>query len=261
MSPVPGDLGCYDPEHVATKSSFWTKLLHGYFRCQVHGLDNLPRTPFLGVANHSGGILIPDTLLWISAYHNRGENPPLVTLCHDGMFHYPKFLSEWLAKFGAIRAEQELALKALKSGFAVQVYPGGDHDACRPFSQRNKIVFAGRKGYVQLAREAGVPIVPVVSIGAHEALVILFEGRKIASFLGVDKRFRLKSFPLSLCLPWGMWLGPIPGYLPLPTKVELSVLPPMTVEGSDDDFDLRVRELMQDELDRLASKRRLPILG
>lgn len=258
---VPGDLGWYDPEHVEGKAPWWKKWLYRYFRCQAHGLDNLPKTPFLGVGNHSGGILIPDTLLWVATYHNRLIDPPLLTLAHDGMFHYPGPIARWLARFGAIRADEELALKALQSGYAVQVYPGGDHDACRSFSERHKIVFAGRRGYVKLAREAGVPVVPIVSVGAHEALVIVFEGRRLARFLGVDKRFRLKSFPLSLCLPWGLWLGPVPGYWPFPTKIELSVLPPMKVEGSDEEFDQRVQAAMQTELDRLAAKRRLPILG
>ena len=69
------------------------------------------------------------------------------------------------------------------------------------------------------AREAGVPIVPVVCVGGHEALVILAEGAGLARKLGFDRRFRLKTFPLSLSLPWGLWLGPLPGYLPLPTKI------------------------------------------
>lgn len=261
MTLKPGDLGCYDPEHVREKAGWWKRLLHGYFRCELHGFENLPDSPFLGVGNHSGGILIPDTLLWVAAYHASGRQPPLLALAHDGMFHYPSRISWWLARFGAIRADLDLALEGLRSGYAVQVYPGGDHDACRSFARRHELVFAGRRGYVSLAREAGVPVVPVVSVGAHETLFIVFEGRRLARFLGVDRRFRLKAFPLSICLPWLLWLGPLPGYLPLPAKIELSVLPPMMVEGSDEDFDARVQSLMQAEINRLVARRRLPVLG
>ena len=137
----------------------------------------MPDGPFLGVGNHSGAGLIPDTLVWLAHYHSADRPTPLLTLAHDQMFaSFPEPLKRWVARFGAIRADPQLALSALQSGCAVQVYPGGDHDACRPFSQRNRIVFAGRRGYVALAREAGVPIVPVAAVGGHETLVILSEG-------------------------------------------------------------------------------------
>jgi hypothetical protein len=31
--------------------------------------------------------------------------------------------------------------------------------------------------------------------------------------LGVDRSRRLKSFPISLSIPWGLWVGPLPGYV------------------------------------------------
>jgi 1-acyl-sn-glycerol-3-phosphate acyltransferase len=175
---------------------------------------------------------------------------------------YPQRLASALAKLGAVRARQDVAAEALRRGYAVQVYPGGDHDACRSFFRRNEIVFAGRKGYVELARDAGVPIVPVVSVGAHEALVVLWDGVPLAKRLGLDRRFRLKAFPLSLSLPWGLWLGPLPGYMPLPTKISVRVLPPISPEGGDiDSIDARVRASMQRMADELARGRRFPWIG
>jgi 1-acyl-sn-glycerol-3-phosphate acyltransferase len=175
---------------------------------------------------------------------------------------FPAPLARWVARYGAIRAGRERTLEALRQGYAVQVYPGGDHDACRPFRDRNKLVFAGRTGYVDLAREAGVPIVPVASVGGHETLIILREGRRLARWLGVDRSLRLKSFPLSLSLPWGLWLGPLPGYLPLPARIEIEVLPPITVAGdrSTLEIDAEVRAILQATLDRLARGRK-PVLG
>ena len=148
----PGELGCYDPDYVRRNAAGWKRLLHGYFRAQVSGMENLPKGPFLAVGNHSGGTLIPDTLVWLSAYHAEERETPLLTLAHDGIFNqYPAAISRWAARFGAIRAEAGLALQALEEGHAVQVYPGGDLDACRPFSQRSRVVFGGRTGYAGLA--------------------------------------------------------------------------------------------------------------
>ncbi|MBN1206964.1 MAG: acyltransferase family protein [Myxococcaceae bacterium] len=263
MEVRPGDLEACDPEFQRRHAGWLTRILHTWFRADVQGMENLPAGPFVGVGNHSGGVMIPDTLVWLGAYHTSGRKPPLVTLAHDGMFDaYPRPVASALAKLGAVRARREIAAQALSRGYAVQVYPGGDHDACRSFFRRNEIVFAGRKGYVELAREAGVPIVPVVCVGGHEALVILWDGAALAHRLGLDRRFRLKTFPLSWSIPWGLWLGPLPGYLPLPAKISVRVLPPISPEGADiDAIDARVRASMQRAADELAKERRFPWIG
>lgn len=260
-APRPGELGCYDPEYVRRQAPRWKRLLHGYFRAEVRGLHDLPAGPFLAVGNHSGAALIPDTLVWLSAYHSAGRATPLLTLAHDAMFStYPAPIARWVARFGGIRADRDLALAALAQGFAVQVYPGGDHDACRSFARRHEIEFAGRTGYVALAQAAGVPIVPVASVGGHEALIILGEGKRLAQWLGVDRRRRLTAFPISLSVPWGLWVGPLPGYLPLPAKIEVEVLPPLDPAGSVDGVDARVRGALQHAIGAMA-RRRLPWIG
>jgi 1-acyl-sn-glycerol-3-phosphate acyltransferase len=261
VAPRPGELGCYDPEYVRRQAPRWKRLLHGYFRAEVRGLGNLPEGPFLGVGNHSGAALIPDTLVWLSAYHSAGRATPLLTLAHDAMFStYPAPVARWVSRFGGIRADHALALAGLAQGFAVQVYPGGDHDACRSFARRHTIEFAGRTGYVALAQQARVPIVPVASAGGHEALIILGDGKRLARWLGVDRRRRLTAFPISLSVPWGLWVGPLPGYVPLPAKIEIEVLPSIDPAGDVDDVDARVRGALQHAVNAMA-RHRLPWIG
>jgi len=241
----------YDPDYVRAKAPIWKRRLHRYFRAQINGIENCPHTPFLAVGNHSGGILIPDTLIWLSAYHEAQREPPLLTLAHDAFFTmYPTKISRWAKRFGAIRAHHTQALHALKQGYAVQVYPGGDDDACRPFSKRNYIEFAGRMGYIRLAQEAKVPIVPIVSHGAHKSLIILRSGKRLAAWLGTDSQFRLRTFPLSFCAPWGLWLGPMPGYIPFPTKITVKVCPPISSTGDPRVIDRMVRKTMQAALNQ-----------
>ncbi len=262
MEVTAGGLDAFDPAYLRRHAGWVTKLLHTWFRADVQGLEHLPDGPFLGVGNHSGAVMIPDTLVWLGAYHTSGRSPPLLALAHDGMFDaYARPIARMLSRLGALRASKDVALEALRRGYAVQVYPGGDHDACRSFRRRNEIVFAGRKGYVALAQEAGVPIVPVVCVGGHEALVILWDGVALARKLGLPKRLRLQALPLSLSVPWGMWLGPLPGYLPLPTKISVRVLPPIPAEGDVDEVDARVRAALQSAADDLARARRFPWIG
>jgi 1-acyl-sn-glycerol-3-phosphate acyltransferase len=259
----PGECGHFDQETIQRDAPALIRLLHSYFRADVAGLSEVPDKPLLFVGNHSGAAMIPDTLVWIAAYLAASRKTPLCTLAHDGMFDaYPSRLAAWMTRMGALRASHERALHALQSGFAVQVYPGGDDDACRSFRRRHEVIFAGRTGYVALAREANVPIVPVVSIGAHEALCVLSDGKRIARLLGLREKLRLTAFPLTLSLPWGLWLGPLPGYVPLPTKVVIRALTPIDpYDGSIDDVDAKVRASMQQTMRALAAQRRFPVIG
>ncbi|MCB9595956.1 MAG: acyltransferase family protein [Sandaracinaceae bacterium] len=258
-----GELGSYDAAYVARHAPWIGALVRRWFRARVRGLESVPDGPVLFVGNHSGAAMIPDTLVWLDAYHNGGRQTPMLTLAHDQMFEgYPAAVARFLARMGGLRASHERAVDALRGGHAVTVYPGGDHDACRSFWRRHEIVFAGRTGYVEVAREAEVPIVPVVSVGAHEALIVLAEGRELARWLGLPKSHRLTVMPLTLSVPWGLWLGPLPGYVPLPTKIELAVLDPIDpFAGSVDDVDARVRASLSSALDAMAEARRFPWIG
>ncbi len=55
-------------------------------------------------------------------------------------------------------------------------------------------VDAGRTGYVRTAIEAGVPIVPVVSIGGQETQLVLTRGESLAKVMPWTKAFRTKPY-------------------------------------------------------------------
>lgn len=101
-----------------------------------------------------------------------------------------------------------MAIAALQRGAAVLVYPGEPEDLWRPHSMRHQIYFAGRKGFIKLALREGVPIVPAISKGAHDTLIILADFynqlRQLHEWgmpwlLGFDPMV----FPIYLGLPWG----------------------------------------------------------
>jgi hypothetical protein len=81
-----------------------------------------------------------------------GVERPFYQLAHSRVVSAPPLAS--LRKFGTVAANHENARLALESGAALLVYPGGDYEVFRPFWERNKVDFGGRKGYVKLAREA-----------------------------------------------------------------------------------------------------------
>ena len=137
----------------------------------------------LVVSNHSGGMFTPDVLVFAPAFYDKfGFDRPVYTLAHYGVFIGP--LGDWLRRAGVIEASRENAAKALRSGAVVLVFPGGDYDSYRPTFTENVIDFAGRTGYVRTAIETGVPIVPMVSIGAQETQLFLARGDSIAQAAG-----------------------------------------------------------------------------
>jgi 1-acyl-sn-glycerol-3-phosphate acyltransferase len=273
VPPKPGDLGYYDEAYADHHEPWIGRLFDRYFRTDVEGLDHVPDQPFVSVGNHNGSVMMPDLVVWMSHYHRLRHRlrraTKLLALSHDLIFTLPPArFSTALAKLGALRATRANALGALERGFAIHAYPGGDFDATKPFRKRHEINFAGHTGYARVALRAGVPIVPVVSVGAHEILYIFSDGSKLARTLGLDKRARMPVLPIMALLPWGLWVGIPPGFLPLPSQIGLRVLPPIlpsTYAGRDEDqavarIDLEVRTRMQAALTDMA-RGRIPLLG
>jgi 1-acyl-sn-glycerol-3-phosphate acyltransferase len=216
------------------------------------------------VSNHSGGVLTPDVLVLAPALYDKfGYGRPIFTLAHYGVF-FTSF-GAYLSRLGVIHASRENAAEALGSGAVVLVFPGGDYDAFRPTLTQNVIDFDGRTGYARVAIDAGVPIVPAVSIGAQETQLFVTRGDRLAKRLGL-KRLRMEILPVTIGFPFGMTTL-FPANLPLPTKIVYQMLEPIDIVarfGDDpdvDEVDAHVRSVMQTALDQLGRQRRLPVLG
>jgi 1-acyl-sn-glycerol-3-phosphate acyltransferase len=206
-----------------------------YLRLDADGVGHLPAGPALLVANHNGGIMGPDLACTLAVlWRALGPEAPLYALAHDFAMRQLTPLGRVLQRVGAIRAARANALGALASGAKVLVYPGGDLDTYRSFRRRDEVVILPRTGFVDVARAAGVPIVPIVTWGAHRSAVILTDGAAIAGRLGMPRWARLERFPVALALPWGLALGPWLPYLPLPFPIRQRILPARMV-GADED--------------------------
>lgn len=227
-----------------------------YLRLSVRGLERLPSGPALFVSNHNGGIAGPDLVCTLATlWDARGPEAPLHALAHDFAMRQLPPLGRALQRFGAVRACPENALRALACGGSVLVYPGGDLDAYRHSRRRDEIVFGDRSGFVRVARQASVPIVPIVVHGAHRSAFIFSEGETLARAMALPRWGRLERFPLALALPWIFAPGPWIPYLPLPFPITLEVLAPMQVDGDDDVMREHVRVSMQRCLDALSRER------
>lgn len=255
------DLDQRDPDYIRDQLPGLWLLASVYFRADVRGLDRIPPAgPVLLVGNHSGGNLPPDTFVFTLAFSSYfGVERPFYQLAHNLVVSMPGLGS--LRKFGTVAANRDNALLALQSGAALLVYPGGDYEVFRPSWERHRVDFGGRKGYVKLAREAGVQIVPIASVGGQEAALFLDRGQWLAKLLMVDRIARLKSVPILLAPPWGLVISDMIPRLPLPAKIAIEVQEPITVDGDDDAVHEKVVASLQAGVDRLAAERRFPVIG
>lgn len=231
-------------------------LYRRWFRVEVRGIENIPRTgSALVVANHSGTVAL-DSLMTLVAVHD--EHPAhrhLRMLGADLVFATP-FIGELARKTGSTLAANADAERLLSRGELVGVWPEGFKGVGKHFSERYRLQRFGRGGFVSAALRTGAPIVPCSIVGAEEIYPILATMPTLARLLG------LPYVPVTPTFPW---LGPL-GLVPLPTKWLIEFSEPVATdeypEGAADDpmlvFDLadQVRETIQQTLYSLLVQRR-----
>jgi 1-acyl-sn-glycerol-3-phosphate acyltransferase len=228
-------LGRRDPDFIRREMGWIGELLDLWFAPETTGLEHVPDGPALVVGMHNGGNLAPDMFATMVAFWRRfGPDRAAYGLAHDVVFKMP-LAGRWIQRLGAVPAHRENAAELLHRGATVLVYPGGDLDAFKPWRERHLVKFGERSGFIRTALEARVPIVPVVSVGAHETFAILSDGRGAAKLLGLKRWTRLEVLPIILCLPWGVWIGSVESHIPVPSKVRIRVLPPIHLDGAPDD--------------------------
>jgi 1-acyl-sn-glycerol-3-phosphate acyltransferase len=261
------DLDERDPDYIReTLPGLWL-LASFYFRADVKGLEKIPATgPVLLVGNHSGGNVTPDTLVFTLAFATYfGVERRFFQLAHNLVLAMPGLGT--LRKYGTVAASHENARKALETGAALLVYPGGDYEVHRPSWESAKVDWGGRKGWIRLALDNDVPVVPLVAIGGQETALFLSRGERLAKLLRLDKMFRLKVLPISIAVPWGLNVGDMLSHWPLPAKISVRALDPIDIKkefGADPDPDEVYDEVlgrMQRTLDQLQSQRTLPLIG
>jgi 1-acyl-sn-glycerol-3-phosphate acyltransferase len=260
------DIDAWDPEYIRRVLPLWRAVMGTYFRGEVRGLDNIPdEGPSLLVGNHSGGTMIADTFVFATEFYSQfGPYRRFHQLAHDIAARTP---GTGISRWGTVAASHDNASKAFDKGAPVLVYPGGDYETFRPSWHSDRIEFGGRKGFIKLALERGVPIVPVVAVGGQETALFLTRGQHAARYTRWADLTRIKVMPVALAPPFGISLLDLPGRIPLPAKITIEVLPPIDLKkrfGPDPDYDEvydGITGQMQETLSELQDERSLPIVG
>jgi 1-acyl-sn-glycerol-3-phosphate acyltransferase len=215
-----------------------------WFRFSLRGAERVPQGPCLFVGNHSGiGIAETVCLMGERTKIFRGRN--VVGMTHD-LFIGAPLIGPFCAAMGAVRANPKAARDAIAGGSDVLVYPGGSLDSCRPMHLSREVVFGTRRGYVRLALETGVPIVPLATIGSHATYLLLpWIGDAIGGWLRRRGRSRDARLPVPIALVAlvgavvAVAVGACPAWViaaalavlvvPNPARITTEVLPPIDV--------------------------------
>ena len=257
-----------DPEFIKLCMPFWELFYRYYFRVKTDGWHHIPQQgQVLLVGSHNGGLASPDMIMMMYDWFRYfGPDRLVYGLMHQNAWTINRPLAEMAVKTGAIVAHPKMALAAIQRGASVLVYPGGAQDVFRPHSQRHQINLAGRKAFIKLALRSNLPMIPVISEGAHDTLIVLADFyQQVKQLHEWGMPWLLDTdpevFPIYLGLPWILAIGPLPN-LPLPAQIHTRVCPPIVFErygkeaASDRAYVDACYEIvvtkMQDELDRLV---------
>lgn len=248
---------------------FWNALVDYWFRMEIDGWENVGQSPVLLVGIHSGAPFVWDAwTVGMQWWRRFGPERPLHGTAHDALMAIPG-IGRYFRAMGVLPAAPDAIATALAEGRDVALWPGGEVDSLRPWTERDRANLAGRKGFVKMAIRAGVPIVPIATVGGADAMPVLIRGDGLARALRLDKLLRLKVFPLAISLPWGIAPAALP-QLPLPAKIRTRFMPPVEIDhdadrAEDDEYvDAKYREVqdsIQRGMDALARKRALPVFG
>jgi 1-acyl-sn-glycerol-3-phosphate acyltransferase len=188
-----------DPELIAVLERAFAGAYDRYFRVEVRDWPNVPRGPAVLVGNHSG-FGVAELLMLLAAWSRRlGPERPVYALAHRWLYQTP-FLRSVIPKIGGVPATWADGCRVLRAGDPLAVFPGGELESTRPFSERYRIQLHGRRGFVRLALANDVPVVPFVTIGSHATMPMPPGMRTLATVTGARRFLGLDAVPLPLQL-------------------------------------------------------------
>lgn len=191
-----------------------------YFRCQAHGVENIPkRGRAMLVGNHSGGVALDGMMVIASCFFDL-EPPRLAQGMAEKFLNRMPFASEWSSKTGNFTGLPEHAVRLLKEERLLMVFPEGARGTAKLFAERYSLVRFGT-GFMRLALATKTPIIPFGFLGGGEALPTVANLERLGKMLGAPY------------IPVTPYLLPVP----LPVRMAVHYGEPMLPTGTGDEDD------------------------
>ena len=211
-------------------------LLHRYwFRVETRDLKHLPaKGAVLLVSNHAGNTFAWDASMLAAACFLEAEPPRLARGLAEYYLPQLPFLGEMMVSAGSVVGTPENCAQLFARGECVMVFPEGARGAVKPYTKAYQLQRFGL-GFMRMALEFGVPILPIGIVGSEESNPGLYDSKLLARLVGAP------GFPITPTFPW---LGPL-GFVPLPVKFRIHFGSPMRFEGAHDAEDAEIEPLVE----------------
>jgi len=132
------------------------------------------------------------------------------TLAASVLFRLP-LLREICLWTSCVDARRSVAEKLLRRGRSILVIPGGEAEQIRTVCGREIVYLNRRKGFLKIALQCNVPVVPVYVFGASDYY-------HTSSALFSARLWLVKHFGVCIPFAWGWWGSPICPR-PVPTTI------------------------------------------
>ncbi len=234
---------------------------NSWFRVEVSGIENLPKSgAALVVANHAGVLPFDGLMTAVAVHDKHPTHRDLRLLAADMVFDMP-VMGQAARKAGHTMACTADAHRLLAAGELTAVFPEGYKGLGKHFKDRYKLQRFGRGGFVGAALRTKAPIVPCSIVGSEEIYPMIADVKLLARLFG------LPYFPVTPFFPLA---GPA-GMVPLPSKWHIQFGEPIPTVDYDESaaedpmitFELtdQVRETIQQTLYQLLANRRNTFFG
>jgi 1-acyl-sn-glycerol-3-phosphate acyltransferase len=197
--------------------SVYSPIYKHWFRVEWQGLEKIPANGgALLICNHAGAIPSDAPVIMHGIEEELGR--PVYGMA-DFFFRTVPWLGTGWARAGGLSAHPDNALRLLRDqGQLALVFPEGTKGPSKTYKEKYHLRRFGRGGFVEIAMRAGVPVVPIVCVGAEESMPIVFRLPSVAKMLGVP------YVPVTANM---LLLGPLGVLGYFPAKFKLRVLDPV----------------------------------
>ena len=193
-------------------SRLWLRLLRGYFRIEVEGLEHLPKKGRALIAPNHSGFAGADAVLLAYVLKLKTRRRARI-LAHRAFFDFSRTLKAVSQSFGLKKASIQGGVDILKEDHLMIIFPEGETGNFKPTYRRYELQ-RFHTGFLRMAIEAQAPVIPCVIVGAEESHLNLGN-------LDFSKFVRGLRIPLPL------------NFIPLPAKWRIIFLPPVSFGAGD----------------------------
>lgn len=146
------------------------------FSIHFLGFDKIPKEGGALIVYYHACIPIDYLALIFRTYLEKGR---LIRSVMDRNLILMPGAETLLRTFGCMPGGREEVIKLLKEGHVVGVAPGGGYEAQLASNSDYPVMWKQRKGFAIVAKEAGVPIIPMFTENVREAYVNMESGMEL----------------------------------------------------------------------------------